>query len=115
MKLNSVVYNKLILQAEEAKELGLTKLASNILNSVGSFPDDSLKEYSYEEMSDDIEQDLWKAATRVINYYKLNSVQAEKLDDSINVFSEKLIKELKETLNANDSNTLEPKLLGQNK
>ena len=51
-KLNSTIYNKLLLQAEEAKDLEMKKLASGILEAIGSFSSDEQEEFSYEDLKE---------------------------------------------------------------
>ncbi len=117
MKLNSVLYNKLLLQAEEAKSQGMHKLASGIFQSIGSYPEDDTKEYSYENMNEEIYNDLWKAAAKLLAYYDLKSVQAEKIDEIIQIYSNKLINELENSLELGSiiKGPFEPKVLGENK
>ena len=69
MKLNETIYRKLIAQAEEAREQGLTKLADSIFEAIGSEEEPMPIEYSYTKLQDDIHLDLWKLATRIALYY----------------------------------------------
>ena len=113
-KVNEVIYNKLLAQAEEAKETGLTKLANNIFEAIGAYPEDESAEYSHEELEADISKDLWKAATNFISYYGINSVDVEKLNVVLESFAEKLVEDLKETLDVkNDFGPNEPKVFGE--
>lgn len=113
-KVNKVIYNKLLAQAEEAKETGMTKLASNILEAIGSYPEDEVQEYSSDELESDINKDLWKTATNLIKYYEVESVDVEKLNAVLESFAEKLVDELKTTLDIeNDLGPNEPKVFGE--
>ncbi len=116
-KLNSVVYNKLLAQAEEAKTQGLTKLAAGILGAIGAHPNDEVSEYSYQELQDDIHRDLWKVATRLLHYYDVDSLDAEKLDTEILVWAAKMVDGLEESLGVDSVlvGPLEPKVPGQDK
>ena len=116
MKLNSTIYNKLLLQAKEAEEQGLTKLANNILNAIGDSPQKEEEKYSYSELQEDIYNDLWKSAARIMAYYDLNSVQIEKLNETIHICAVNLTNELEITLGVDEiiAGPFEPKTFGEN-
>jgi len=116
-KLNQVIYEKLILQAEEAKEQNMTKLANAILGSLTTTPAIEDELYSVADLNRDIYQDLWKVATNVLKYHDLKSVNAEKVDEVVEIFAEKFINELEQALSipAGTIGPLEPKLLGESK
>jgi hypothetical protein len=116
-KLNKIVYNKLIAQAEEAKFQGLKKISSGILNAIGSFPIEEKIEYSYKDMENDIYHDMWRVATRLLSYYDVESVDAEKLEEAIIVSASKMIKELEQAMLVDSVivGPLEPKVPGENK
>jgi hypothetical protein len=98
-QLNSIIYHKLLLQAEEAREQGLVKLADSIVEAVGKEPVHDLSEYSYSQMQEDMHRGLWKLATHVLHYYNLESVDAEKLDQNIIVWALKIVDDLEKNLN----------------
>ena len=118
MKLNKIIYNKLVLQAEEAKNTNLTKLASGVLGGVGSFPrnESELFTYSENEYSSDVYNTLWKVALSSIKYYDLKSVDIQKIDDILIVIAEKIMQDLEDQL-SNDCHSvvgpIEPKVFGQ--
>lgn len=114
-KLNSIVYNKLLLQAEEAKEQNLEKIANGILGALTPYPEDEKINYSFSELNDDVYHNLWSLATNVLKYHNLESVDAEKIHETIEIFAEKFISELETTLGVEPCaiGPLEPKLLGQ--
>jgi thermostable 8-oxoguanine DNA glycosylase len=116
-KLNSVVYRKLVAQAEEAKAQGLTKLASNIMEAIGDEPAEELKEYSYTQMENDIHGHLWKVASHVMKYYNVSFADVQKLDKGILLWASELIDEVEHSLGVGGSvkGPLEPKLPGENK
>jgi exoribonuclease R len=116
-KLNSIVYEKLILQAEEAKEQNMTKLSSAILGSLTASPETENVTYSSGELNIDVYQDLWKTATNVIKYYNLESVDAEKVNETIEILANKFITELESTLGVPEGSIgpLEEKLPGESK
>ncbi len=114
MKLNEIIYNKLLLQAEEAQHQGLTKLASGILQAVGPYPAEEPENYAYSDLNKNIYDQLWKVTSQIIAYHDIKSVQAEQLDQVLNVFAEKLINELEFCLGVEGQvGPLEPKLPGQ--
>jgi uncharacterized protein HemY len=116
-KLNSVVYEKLILQAEEAKEQNMNKLAGAILGSLTAVPEKELITYAAGELNNDIYHGLWALATNVIKYYDLESVDAEKVNEAIEVLAEKFVSEIEFSLGIETGTIgpLEPKLPGESK
>lgn len=116
-KLNKTVYEKLILQAEEAKEQNMIKLANAILSSLTSTPETENVSYCIAELNRDVYHDLWKTATNILKYYDLDSVDAEKIDETIEIFASKFISELEHTLSIPEGTIgpLEDKLPGQSK
>lgn len=116
-KLNEIIYNKLLLQATEAKEQEMIKLANGILGSIGPMPEDENIEYSYQSLNEDTYEGLWKLAINVIKYYDTTSADAEKLNEVIELTASKFIENLKESLNIKHMifSSLEPKVPGENK
>lgn len=114
-KLNEVVYKKLYAQAEEAKEQGKVKLASDIFEAIGPFANDEVSEYTYSQLREDVQRDLWKVATRLLHYYDVDSVDAEKVNAEIVHWASKLVDGLETTLQVDDvlSGPFEPKVPGQ--
>jgi hypothetical protein len=92
--MNKIVYNKLVLQAEEARSRGLTKLAENITSSLSK----ETREYTSIELNDNIKNNLWKLAGQVIEYYNLKSANAEEIDLLLSDFASTLVDGLKDTL-----------------
>lgn len=113
--MNKVLYNKLLLQAMEAKERGMVKLAESITDAVHL--NDNLNEYSYSQLQDDIHKDMWKIASRLLTYYDINGVNVEKLDESLESWATKLVDDLEVTLNIDHlvKSPMEPKVPGENK
>lgn len=114
-KLNSTIYDKLILQANEAKEQGLTKIAGGILGSIGSISEDEQVSYGYDELQMDLYEGMWKTATSVLKYYDLNSVDAKRLSDTLETLAEHFLEEMEKTLDigAGSVGGLEEKVPGQ--
>lgn len=117
MKLNSVVYHKLLAQAEEARERRLIKLAERIEHVIGDEPTQETEEYAYAQLKEDIHQDLWKAAARLVAHYDLQSVDAEKVDQAVVRLAEKVFAELDDALGTNGVvvGAMEPRVPGENK
>ena len=97
-KLGSVIYNKLLLQAEEAKEQLLDRIASGLYAALDQKPVETLESYSYDELNDDIHKEMWKLATHIIRYYDIQSVDAEKLNEAIEISASRFIDDLEKTL-----------------
>lgn len=114
-KLNSVIYHKLLLQAEEAKEQGLEKLASGILNTLGPLPEDEVVQYNYEQLEDDVYQGMWRLAACVIKYHDLKSADAAKVHEVLDSLASKLIKEVEQSLSVDNTRVgpLEDKVPGE--
>jgi hypothetical protein len=114
-KLNSSVYKKLYAQAEEAKLVGLNKLASDIFDVIGPYADDDKSEYAYSDLKDDVHRDLWRVATRLMHYYDVKSVDAKKLNEIILVLASDTISELENKMNVDPVSVhpLEPKVPGE--
>jgi hypothetical protein len=116
-KVNSVIYNKLLLQAQEARNQKLNKLAAGIMNAIGPMPEDEVVSYSYQQLQNDVYEGMWKLATHVIKYYDVESADASKLHDSLETLAEKFVEELQRTLNTENiiAGPLEPILPGESK
>lgn len=115
-KFNSVVYNKLVLQAEEAKDQGLTKLAEGISSTLTEDPEDSPSTYSDEQLHDDVYKSLWAAASSVIKYYNVESVDAGKINDVLEDIVSIVVANVKNSIDVDsDIGPLEPKLPGESK
>jgi hypothetical protein len=116
-KINKIAYNKLLLQAEEAKDRGLTKLSSAILYTIGSHPEDEGEdvEYAYEKLHDDLYQGLWKLVGNIIKYYDLESVDVRKIDSLVEYFSQELLNEAENTFEVESvvAGPFEPKVPGE--
>jgi len=117
MKINKTLYNKLLLQAEEAKLHGMVKLASDVVNSIDAFSEENAQEYSHDQMESDISSDAWKMATRIFNYYQVKTADIEKLNKIIIECSDNFIKSLEKEINKSGSliGKSEPNLPGEEK
>ncbi len=114
IKLNAVVYQKILLQAQEAKLRDMKKLANAVLNGVGSTPPENTSVYSSIELKEDVYNGLWKLAFDVVGYHDLESADIEKLDDVIAIATDNFVKEIECALNVDGKiGPKEPKLPGQ--
>ena len=115
LKLNDVLYKKLLLQAEEAKEQNNKKLADAIFHTIGSMSEDEEVEYSYSDLNSDIYNGLWKLSGYLMKYYDLDSIDAEKINSIIEPLSKQFIEILESELDINSSTIgpLEPKTPGE--
>jgi len=97
-KLNSVVYQKLLLQAEEAKVRDMKKLAIAVLNGLGTVSDEEKTVYSSTELKEDIYNGLWKLAFNVIGYHDLESADIEKLNNAVAFATNNFVKDIEQAL-----------------
>lgn len=113
-KLSKSVYNKIVLQAEEARELGFTKLANNVLSVVGAAPRDEEIIYNEYDLIADADAVLWKIAMNVIAYHDLKSVDIQKIEEVIDELGVLAVSKIENILGvAGDVGKLEEKLIGQ--
>lgn len=115
--MNSVIYRKLVAQAEEAKEQGMTKLANGIMEAIGPEPVEEPQEYSYAQLHDDTHKEMWKVAAHLMRYYNLEYADVEKLDKSILVWASRVISDMEDTLEVDSVvvGPLEPRVPGEDK
>jgi hypothetical protein len=115
-KLGSVIQEKLLLQAEEAREQGFNKLADRIVNAVNAEDENLEEEYSYSQLKEDFHRDLWKMAMRYVSFYDLESLDASKLDKTIIAWASKTMDEIEAELEVSSiKGAHEPKLPGESK
>lgn len=113
-KLNGVIYQKLLLQAQEAKLREMKKLSNAILSGLGPTSAEEKVTYSSKDLEEDVYKGLWKLAFDVIGYHDLESADIEKIDKIISFASENFIKEVEKVLDVDGKiGPNEPKLPGQ--
>lgn len=114
-KLNAVTYNRLICQAEEAKELGLDDLAEGVLSCVVTEQKEEERAvYSSVQLKKDVYLGLWKLAVDVMSYHDVNQVDAEKVHKTLELLADKVIKDVEASLRVSGKvGALEPKLPGE--
>ncbi len=98
--MNKIAYDRLLLQAEEAEELGMHKLAKNIKANLPpeNFVRDEKSNVTNDELEFLVESTLWSAAALVIDAYDLESVDVLKVNSAIEYMKEKFLKEIKSSL-----------------
>lgn len=114
--INSTVYGKIIIQAQEAKEIGLEKLGERVLSVISPAPRDENEKisYSHDELTEDFNRKLWKMALDVIAYHDLESVDIQKVDETIRRLSEVINKELGQAMGTESVfGAFEPPVLGE--
>lgn len=115
-KFNHIIFERLTLQAEEAHEQGLLKLAGGLTEALAAGPEDVEKEYSSSEMEEDVYKNLWVAASNVIKYHNINNVDVEKLDEFIEDLTRVVVANVEEALSVEGNvGPREPKLPGESK
>lgn len=102
-KLNSIIYHKLLLQAEEAKDREMIKLASGLLGSLGATPEDELVSYNFNELEQGVYDGLWKLAMCVLKYHDLQSADAEKIHETLEVLASKIIEDVECSLGVDNT------------
>lgn len=118
-KLNPVIYNKLLLQAQEAEYQGMPKLASDIMAAIGNEPYNGKDSYSYAELADDVKSDLWKISVKIMRYYgtEIDTVDANKLYETILSLADVAINDFEIAVRAENiiKSPNEPVVPGENK
>lgn len=117
-KLSEVTYQRLLAQANEAKELKLDSLTKNVLSSVGSVPRDVKEEflYAYTELEENVNQLLWKAAMEIISYHDATSSDIQKMETVIKGLTKQALMTIESSLGvSNKIGPNEPKLPGQSR
>ncbi len=115
-KFNEVIHGKLTLQAEEAKAQNFIKLAEALELTLNKNIDSDSTEYGRDELRDDVYNDLWAAASNVIKYYDVHSVDAVKVSQVLEDITNIIIENVAESINVEPSlGPLEPKVPGESK
>lgn len=116
--LNNTVYAKILLQTDEAKELGFNKLAERVLSVMGPYARDEKEEvtYAFTELEADIHNKLWKMAIDVMTYHDVQSVDIQKIDEAITSLAHVAIKAIENTIDSESKvGPLEPLLPGESR
>ncbi len=103
LKLSKVVHQRLISQAEEAKELKLNNLSENVLSVVGPVPRDENEEQEkilYADLEKEIDKGLWKIAVQIIAYHNAKSADIQKIEEVLGSFKQNILAEVEELLSA---------------
>lgn len=112
--MDGVLKEKLMLQAEEAELQGMTKLATCISNAVSEEEGRELKSYSYKQLEEDIQKDVWKSAIKILSYYNPESIDASRLDEYITACAQTILDTIEENLDlSNIRSRTETKVPGE--
>jgi cob(I)alamin adenosyltransferase len=113
-KIDPDLYNRLSLQAEEARDQGMIKLAEAIEESLTIDAVNSIH-YSYSDLKNEIHKDLWKIATKLMVYYDAKDIDALAVDKTIVNWLSKTIDEVEKELGVSNKvvGPFEPKLPGE--
>jgi len=118
--INSSLFEKISMQAEEAELLGLEKIARSLSAQLEKFSDkirkdDEFYSYAKDELKEDVEGCLWDAAMRVADFYNVAPGE-QKIQELIDEMSEWFINAMESTLNISDGvGAYEPTLPGEEK
>jgi hypothetical protein len=116
-KVNPIIYERLLIQAKEAKDQGLIKLAEGVLNAIGPLPEDEVVSYDISSLNEDVYEGMWKLATHVFKYHDITSANVEKIHETIEALANKFIEDLETSVGVSNSavGPLEPELPGESK
>lgn len=107
------IYDRIVAQAEEARDRGFDELSEFAFKSVGSFPEEEYV-YQKDEMENEVQTNLWKSAIEIIKYYDIVNADIGKINAIIKKCSEDLEKELKTSFDVkNQLGPFEEKVFGQ--
>lgn len=102
-KLNEVLANKLILQAAEAKTVGLTKISEAVYDAVASVQIVPQQEtFNYDELESVAHAALWKVACTVAAYHDLQSADIQKIHQIVVAAADKFVREVETQLEVGD-------------
>lgn len=103
-KLSNATYQRLVAQAQEARELHQTELAEQVLGAVGATPREEGEDFvfSYAEMQNEVSKSLWKVAMEVISYHDAKKADIQKLSIVIEELTEGVIVSMEKVLNASN-------------
>lgn len=101
------LFNRLVLQAEEAEIQGLTKVAESLTTQItknaDNLRDDSvLYRYSAAQFGQDIHEKLWDFVIRTADFYNV-SLEAQEMQKIIERYAADMIHEISNKLGINHS------------
>lgn len=112
------VRNRLVAQAEEAETQGLTKIAEHLTNQIERSDirlTESFYSYAEHELQDDVENILWDAAIRVIDFHD-RPFNAVDVYEEVNRVAKELVTNLRVKIGAIDGvGAFEPDIIGEEK
>jgi hypothetical protein len=97
-KLGKAAYNKILLQAEEARDLGFDKLSSDVFSSIGSVARDEQIVYNEVDLQNDVSKSIWKIAMDIVAYHDLKSIDIQNIDEVIGELSVHIVSNIENKL-----------------
>jgi hypothetical protein len=112
--ISSIHFDKLIAEASEADEIGLTKVAENItrqIEKVSVREGDVNYSYNSKEFKQDIQDNLWSIIIRVADFHgtHFDSKNAQSIVDD---YSNRIVAEVRKTFSLAEMGAHEPSLPG---
>jgi len=115
--ITSLMYNKLAVQASEAANLGLNKVAEALDNclEVSVRPDGELYSYAQDEIQADVEKNIWQAMIRTADYYG-STFDAANMQKVVEKLAANLMEEVRKDVgNTSGVGAYEPTVPGEHR
>ena len=73
------------------------------------------EEYSYDQLNEEIYQELWKLSSKIAKYYNCERMDADKIGKLIEDFTEEFVEKVEEVLDVENGTIgpYEPKVMGE--
>ena len=114
-KIGQDLQNRLVLQADEAKIVGLNKLSSSIYDAIlqAQIINDT-DSFNYDELVQTVRNELWKAACKIAVYHDLPTLDVQKIDALVAVAANDFIHSIERSNSVeNQIGPFEEKVIGQ--
>lgn len=118
IKLGKVLYERILAQASEAKELNLTELSDGVLSALGPVAREDSEDVfiSQAELEKEIYKQLWKIAFDIMAYHDAKKVDIQKIGSNLESFSKDLVQSIENSIGKQgEIGKMEPKIPGQDK
>jgi hypothetical protein len=113
-KLSKTAYDRMNFQAEEARDLGLKKLAGGVFSALGSIPREEALTYNAETLAEDTYKTLWKIASDVVAYHNISNADISHIDGVIETLTPQIIEAIETGLGVRGKvGAIEEKVPGQ--
>lgn len=113
-KLGEIVVKRLEAQSDEAKELGMLKLAQSIDGIVinNNYQLD-LSNFSEEKLQDEIYNAMWRTAATLISFHDVQNPDAIEIEKVANYLTKYILAEMRTSLQVKPIGPYEPSLPGE--